>query len=159
MKPRAPVFSSRMFLPRWSQDPLPPSPATAHLLRVLLRLLHLKVDPLLFSVLWARLILLHTTWHSIRILFIDIVYFLSLRCKLCEGKDSVCFVLRCVPQYLDQGLAPKRCSAYGKGMSDWINEWINGWMSSGWWGSVDGMLADEPKGLWFDYQSGHMPGL
>ena len=30
---------------------------------------------------------------------------------------------------------------------------------SGWYGSVDWVLACEPKGRWFDSQSGHMPGL
>ena len=29
----------------------------------------------------------------------------------------------------------------------------------GWCGSVDWVLACEPKGHWFDSQSGHMPGL
>ena len=29
----------------------------------------------------------------------------------------------------------------------------------GWRGSVDWAPAWEPKGLWFDSQSGHMPGL
>ena len=29
----------------------------------------------------------------------------------------------------------------------------------GWCGSVDWVLACEPKGYWFDSQSGHMPGL
>ena len=28
-----------------------------------------------------------------------------------------------------------------------------------WCGSVDGVLACEPKGRWFDFHSGHMPGL
>ena len=31
--------------------------------------------------------------------------------------------------------------------------------SPGWCGSVDWVLACEPKGCWFDSQSGHMPGL
>ena len=31
--------------------------------------------------------------------------------------------------------------------------------SPGWCGSVDLVLAWEPKGRWFDSQSGHMPGL
>ena len=29
----------------------------------------------------------------------------------------------------------------------------------GWCGSMDSVLAPEPKGCWFDSQSGHMPGL
>ena len=32
-------------------------------------------------------------------------------------------------------------------------------VSPGWCGSVDRALACEPKGRWFDSQSGHMPGL
>ena len=32
-------------------------------------------------------------------------------------------------------------------------------MGFGWCGSVDWVLACEPKGYWFDSQSGHMPGL
>ena len=31
--------------------------------------------------------------------------------------------------------------------------------SPGWYGSVDGVLACEPKGHWFDSQSRHNPGL
>ena len=31
--------------------------------------------------------------------------------------------------------------------------------STGWYGSVDWVLAYEPKGRWFYSQSGHMPGL
>ena len=33
------------------------------------------------------------------------------------------------------------------------------WYSPGWCGSVDWVPACEPKGHWFDSQSGHMPGL
>ena len=32
-------------------------------------------------------------------------------------------------------------------------------LSPGWCGSVDWVQACEPKGRWFDSQSGHMPGL
>ena len=32
-------------------------------------------------------------------------------------------------------------------------------LALGWCGSVDGALDCEPKGLQFDSQSGHMPGL
>ena len=35
----------------------------------------------------------------------------------------------------------------------------NGWISPGWCGSVDWVLACEPKGCWFNSQSGNVPGL
>ena len=64
------------------------------------------------------------------------------------------------PLWLGMGLQKRTMSRRARERhGGWTGVWLKNWGSPGCYGLVDWATACEPKGHWFDSQSGHMPGL
>ena len=85
-------------------------------------------------------------------------YGIVFKCLLKFCLHKLAFQTHHVP-HEKRVLPPRQQSRDKEGFRTWERGLWNSNFSPGWCGSVDWVTAREPKGLWFNSQSGHMPGL